>query len=211
MKGFVLLLFVFVSSASFDCTSCVFVEGQLFPFDLAHQCQLCFPFNKTIADHTVTNLLKALELYAFLDVAVDPPAPFEQVNMRKELSTIKGMKFDSDFEFQESIRGVFLRLRDAHTNYYSPVPQQFIFWQPINFFSYTDEQDGTLKLEVTNVTADLIAQHFADKMNLSDFYGAQVLEIDDQDAVQHVIDFATNEIGTSKEIQTRFNIATFQR
>ncbi len=168
-----------------------------------------FPYNASVALHTTQNIARAMQLYAFRDIAKAPPAPFAPpVDLDKALAALGTTPFETDFEFQQALRAVFLQLHDAHTNVYAPTPYAaFTFLLPLNLFAYANEQ-GQLTLEVSEVFNNASAWAGLDVASL---VGATVVSIDSQKATDFVIDFATNHVGSSKDPQTRFNIALLQR
>ena len=197
-----LLAFFVVGAFSINCS---FSFGTFYDHDSVWACMSSFPFNQSVAQHTVTNLKKAMQLYPFRDIAKNPPAPFETVNLDQELDSIGSSVYQNDMAFQWALRRLFIRLRDAHTNYYAPVPYQFTFQLPVNIFSFME--NGRLVFEVSDVLNN--ASAWTD-YNYTSLVGARVLQIDGLDAASYLNSF-TDEIGSAKDVQTRFNIALLQR
>ena len=200
--------------------NCSFQSGKFYDFALAQTCMFAFPFNQTVAAHTAKNLAKAMQLYAFKDIAKvwkkkrgekkrfcsfsqarqKPPAPFSPpVDLDQTLSSLQEKSFGSDFEFQQALRSVFLQLHDAHTNFYAPVPMQFTFLLPFNVISYADSSNGTMVLEVASILNHAEEWNF----NVSSLIGARILTIDSVPALQYVTNFAQTSVGLAKDPQVR--------
>lgn len=70
----------------------------------------CFhsvPFNETIRSHTISQLEKSMQLYAFLDIASNPPDPIHfnpPVDLMKFFEYVRTEKFGSDFHFHHTLR-----------------------------------------------------------------------------------------------------------
>jgi hypothetical protein len=188
--------------------NCTFAVNEIVSYERVMDCYAIFPFNATVARHTTDNLAKAMQLYAFRDIAKAPPAPFDAVDLDKSLAAIGSTQFASDAEFQDALRTVFLQLRDAHTNVYAPTPYAaFTFFLPVTLFSYANAS-GALTLEVSDV---LNRPEGWPEANVSSWVGAVVEQIEGVPAAQFVEDFAVNHVGSCKDPQTRFNIALLQR
>jgi hypothetical protein len=188
--------------------NCTFAANEIVSYERVMDCYAVFPFNATVARHTTDNLAKAMQLYAFRDIAKAPPAPFNAVDLDKSLAAIGSSQFASDAEFQDALRAVFLQLHDAHTNVYAPTPYaSFTFFLPVTLFSYANAS-GALTLEVSDV---LNRPEGWPEVNVSSWVGAVVEQIEGVPAAQFVDDFAANHVGSCKDPQTRFNIALLQR
>jgi hypothetical protein len=188
--------------------NCTFGSNEMVPYQRVMDCFAIFPFNATVARHTTDNLAKAMQLYAFRDLAKAPPAPFSAVDLDKSLVAIGSTQFASDADFQEALRSVFLKLQDAHTNVYAPTPYAaFTFLLPVSLFSYANAS-GALTLEVSDV---LQRPEAWPEVNVTGWVGAVVEQIEGVPAAQFVQDFATNHVGLCKDPQARFNIALLQR
>ncbi len=202
MKG-LLLLSLFVVSIAVNCT---FSSSSLYDFDTVMGCFFIFPFNETIASHTLVNLKKALQLYAFRDIAKRPPSGFDLVDLDAALDDLATQRFSNDFEFQTHLRRLLFQLRDAHTAYYAPLPFQFTFMLPFSLFTFVE--NGTHIVEVSDV---LVPNASAFWPFVSDLIGARVVNIDGIPAVKSIESFSMHEIGLAKDPQVRFNIAFLER
>ncbi|CAG8729958.1 29904_t:CDS:2, partial [Racocetra persica] len=82
-------------------------------------CLTSFPYNETKAKETVDLLKKyTSDFYVFFNQAREQPKPgftFEPVDIFKELDKIIASSPKTEFEFMNSLRNVYKRLRDAHT------------------------------------------------------------------------------------------------
>jgi len=47
--------------------------GGFYPYDYVMNCFRSVPWNETVKQTTLTALTKAMQLYAFLDIATNPP------------------------------------------------------------------------------------------------------------------------------------------
>lgn len=207
MRAVLLLFAALIPFVVSQCdSSCAFpLRDKEYSYSLATRCvKQCFPYNRTLALHTTQQLRLALQLYAFLDISVAPPAPFEAVDLLAELNHIDNSTYPTDFDFHQAIRGVFLRLRDAHTNYYSPVPMQFTFYLPFYLMTYVDNQTSVVEVAQVNPPKGF-------NRNASYLWGSQVLSIDGQNPTDLLKNFAINNIGSSKDPQVRFNLAFLKR
>jgi hypothetical protein len=75
----------------------------------------CFniPFNATIASHTLQQLTKAYQLYAFRIVAKNPPDPHNfnpPVDLFSAFNALSRVTFKTDFQFQEALKAIFLQV-----------------------------------------------------------------------------------------------------
>ena len=200
----ILLLLSVATGESLDCG---FQPNTFYPYSQAISCAKSFPFNATIAAHTVTNLKKAMQLYAFRTIAKNPPAPFSPPVDLDQLDTLLSDTWENDFDFQNAIRSKFLQLHDAHTNYYAPEPERFTFTLPLNFFSYTNDQ-GMLTIEVANITN----HNGQDGSNdYSKYVGATVSQVDGQDPIVWAKAQSLLHVGSSKDPQVRFNLLFLQK
>lgn len=192
MRTVIFLLLFFSAGFSINCS---FAPFELASYERVLNCMFSIPFNQTVAAHTAVNLRKAMQLYAFRDIAKAPPAPFAPpVDLDKELSLLETRAFGSDFEFQQSIRQLFLRLHDAHTNYYAPTPYQFTFVLPITVISYA--ASNTTVLEISDV---LHRPEAWNNFNVSELIGAKIVGINGGDALTYVKGFALNGVGLAKD------------
>ena len=58
-----------------NSTTCVFQAGAYTSYDSVLQCFYSIPFDPVVKNQTIDALKKAVELYAFLDIANDSPDP----------------------------------------------------------------------------------------------------------------------------------------
>ena len=76
------------------------------------------PYNITSATNTVANLKKWYQLYAFLDIAADPPQPFyPPVDILGSLTELLSKEYIYDFDFHTDIRLIFLQLHDVRQSF----------------------------------------------------------------------------------------------
>eukprot|EP01087_Luapelamoeba_hula_P008688 TRINITY_DN2193_c0_g1_i1.p1 TRINITY_DN2193_c0_g1~~TRINITY_DN2193_c0_g1_i1.p1 ORF type:complete len:644 (+),score=56.40 TRINITY_DN2193_c0_g1_i1:2043-3974(+) len=169
------------------------------PFVDVMGCLQSIPFDAAQAEATITSIQRWLQLYAFLDIAANPPDPvhFESVDVMALLEDIRSRTWDSDFDFQYAIRAALSRLRDAHTQAF-PAPHSAFNWMlPINLIHY----NGIV--EVSPVfAADIEAV-----VDMREYAGATVKTIDGVNAATYIAEWSFQHVGLSKDPQTRFNMA----
>ncbi|RCI06652.1 hypothetical protein CU098_013580 [Rhizopus stolonifer] len=171
-------------------------------FQDAKACLDYFKFDKTIAEQTVDTVRKITnELYVFNEVAASPPQveglSIPAVNISYGLDLILQENWKSDREFQESIALLLDKVQDAHLSYSPFCYRQFIFWQPIQLNALL--RNKRLIANVAYVKNDVWPEA------KESWVGCQVTEIDGMDAMEMLANYAVNNNGESKDVNTCFN------
>jgi hypothetical protein len=181
-------------------------------------CLDSIPFNATRLNATIDNLLNGMQLYTFLDIAANPPAPFDAVDLLGELKALRSLTFDSDLRMHIAISDVFRKLGDAHTLYRPPACfGDFSFYNPLTLFGFAD-RNGNPALGVADparvasglkpanpVFQAVLAQYGAEwGANWeSAFADATVVSVDGGDPWAYLFDFANTSVGLTKSAETR--------
>ncbi|CAM0143026.1 hypothetical protein VKS41_006217 [Umbelopsis sp. WA50703] len=182
---------------------CAVVAGkQIATFSEAKACLEHFPYNQTIADETIDIVRKITDdMYIFNEIAAHPPQidglSIVPVNISKSLDIIQREPWKSDRAFQDAVALILDKVHDAHLVYSPHCYRQFIFWQPIQLNSVI--RDGKQIVNVAYVKDELWPE--AKK----DWTGCEVTHIDDKTAMEMVVNYAVNNNGESKDVNTCFN------
>lgn len=184
-------------------------------------CLDSIPFDLARRDATIEMLLRGLQLYTFLDIAAQPPAPFVPVDLLKELGAIvaQNVSFASDLRMHIAIADIFRKLGDAHTRYRPPACYlKFNFYNAFSLFGFGGKVTGKPILGVVDpigvaeglsprdhnfeaVVAAMDAQYGAGwSKRVAD---ATVLLIDGLDAWDQLFVFANSSVGVAKSAETR--------
>eukprot|EP01104_Vermistella_antarctica_P019557 TRINITY_DN770_c0_g3_i2.p1 TRINITY_DN770_c0_g3~~TRINITY_DN770_c0_g3_i2.p1 ORF type:complete len:687 (-),score=160.02 TRINITY_DN770_c0_g3_i2:94-2154(-) len=192
--------------------SCVFNNSidQFYDYSTVMDCFALVPFNQSNVNQTLDILERAMQLYAFLDIATDPPNQQHfgpGVDLLKKMESFRVKSYDMDYEFQLDLRSIFRQLHDAHTNYYAPTCySSFSFFQPINLMSYV--KGGNQVIAVSRFFDDTVTAYYAEQgIDVTDYVGAEVLTIDSTNALKYLYLFGNSSVGSAKDPATRFNIA----
>ncbi|KAI8981478.1 hypothetical protein BDB01DRAFT_794225 [Pilobolus umbonatus] len=168
----------------------------------AMACLDYFKFDKEIAAQTVDTIRKITnELYVFNEVAASPPSvpglSMPAVNISYGLDLILKEQWDSDRKFQEAIALLLDKVQDAHLSYSPFCYRQFVFWQPIQLNSLL--RNKRLIANVAYVKDDIWPEAKAE------WVGCEVTQIDDMEAMEMIVNYAVNNNGESKDVNTCFN------
>jgi hypothetical protein len=139
---------------------CVCMHVHMCVCICVHTC-VCLLLIESVRAQTVDALRKVLQLYVFLDIANKSPAPElpVSVDMLSELNRINKQFYANDFQFQDDLRGQFLRFFDAHTQYYAPVCYSNIqLVQPFGPIAYVEE--GAIVFEISNYFQSDLVDYF---------------------------------------------------
>ncbi|GAA5797665.1 hypothetical protein HPULCUR_003056 [Helicostylum pulchrum] len=197
-----LALFTLLGSARAQDPCALIAGNKTASFQDAMACLDHFKYDKEIAQQTVDTVRKVTnELYVFNDVAASPPTveglALSPVNISYGLDLILQEDWKSDREFQESVALLLDKVQDAHLSYSPFCYRQFIFWQPIQLNALLRNQK--LIVNVAYVKDDVWPQ--ASK----DWVGCEVTEIDGSEAMDMIVNYAVNNNGESKDVNTCFN------
>lgn len=194
---------------------------------VALACFRSVPFNATRRDAIVDMLTKSLELYVFLDISSNPPAPFEPVDILGELQRIQQTTYAADFDMHMDLAASFAQLNDAHTTYRPPSCYWggAVFW-PLPLFGGADAVTGEPVLSVVDpiaivgaindIDAVAVAAVNAEMARRVKFWSskfladAALLAIDGADPWEAVLTFANSSVGLTKNAETRATISLTQ-
>ncbi|KAI8147025.1 hypothetical protein BJV82DRAFT_597463 [Fennellomyces sp. T-0311] len=171
-------------------------------FAEAKACLEHFPFDQKIADQTIETVRKVTdELYVFNEIAASPPdvegLAVVPVNISYGLDVIQKEKWASDRAFQDAVALLLDKVQDAHLVYAPFCYRQFIFWQPIQLNSLI--RNRRLVVNVAYVKDDIWPEA------KQSWTGCEVTHIDDREALDMVVDYAVNNNGESKDVNTCYN------
>jgi hypothetical protein len=163
-------------------------------------------------------LERIYQLYAFLDIASNPPMPNElaviPVDLLQLFAQLHEQTFKYDYDFQTILARAFLNLQDAHTRYVYPINyRNFEFYQPIPMISYVNETTAEQEVRFHPMGAPIETQRLYNtsyNFDLNVFSGAKILSIQGENALSHLTDFAFHSVGLSKDLGTRLNAALTQ-
>ncbi|ORX56950.1 hypothetical protein DM01DRAFT_1334507 [Hesseltinella vesiculosa] len=168
----------------------------------AKACLDSFPYKNETASQTLDTVLKvARHLYAFNEIAASPPVvqglSVVPVDIAYGLSVIQHDNWKSDREFQEAVALLLDKVHDAHLSYVPYCYRQFVFWQPIQL-------NALVRNSKTVINVAYVKNNIWPEAKES-WVGCQVTKIDDMDALDMVANYAVNNNGESKDVNTCFN------
>ncbi|CAO3626213.1 unnamed protein product [Cunninghamella blakesleeana] len=171
-------------------------------YEAAKACLDSFPFDKSIATKTLNTVRKVTrELYVFNEIATSPPKveglSVVPVDISHGLDVIENEKWKSDREFQDAVALLLDKVHDTHLVYSPFCYRQFLFWQPIQLNSLIRDQRTVIN--VAYVKDDLWPE--AKK----EWVDCEVTHIDNVEALNMVVNYAVNNNGESKDVNTCFN------
>lgn len=190
---------------------CIFTEGDFYNYDQVTQCFYSIRMDETIKLQTIETMRKAIEVYAFLDIANHSPDPHlpVQIDMLAGLQTIENRPYVYDMDFQSDLRALFDQLNDAHTQYYLPTCYQNVLvrqpFAPVGFGDTTENY----KITISPYFDEEIIDYYEDSvgLNVTDYVGMEILEIDGVSPFDYFLKYANNSVGMAKDLGTRFNFA----
>ncbi|KAI9033594.1 hypothetical protein CLU79DRAFT_724495 [Phycomyces nitens] len=192
-----------VANAANSTDPCAAIaRKKIATFTEAKACLQYFPFDKDAADQTLDTVHKIVtELYVFKDIAKSPPSikglSVVPVDLELGIDIIRNQAWNSDQEFQDSISLLLDKVHDAHLAYSPYCYRQFLFWQPIQLNALIRNQ--RLVVNVAYVKNDVWPEA------KESWVGCEVTKIDGRDAFEMVVDYAVNNNGESKDVNTCFN------
>jgi len=204
-----------VTAPLVSANDCSFNEGTIYDSETVWKCFASVPVDEANKETTLTALERAFPLYAFLDIQVKPPASelsLHDVDLMKEFARIRSTKYESEYAFQSDLANTFILLHDAHTTYRMDHPYTaFTFVNPIIITSFFTGTEQIVSVPPFSFPAAMKKQIEAKiGMDLDQFINATVYEINQEPALDHVVAFAKDHIGVSKDIATRLNLAVAQ-
>jgi hypothetical protein len=210
------------SSSLFAADPCAAIQANvLTPVPQALACLDSIPFSAARRDATIDMLVRGMQLYTFLDIAAQPPAPFDAVDLLAQLAAIRdtNVTYASDLRMHVAIADIFRKLGDAHTRYRPPACYlKFNFYNAFTLFGFGGKVTGKPILGVVDpigVAEGLTPRdhNFEQAVAAMDTaYGAgwskrvadaTVLLVDGLDAWDQLFAFANSSVGVSKSAETR--------
>lgn len=190
--------------------TCQFEAQQYTSYDALVQCFFSVPINLDVKQQTIDSLRRALQLYTFLDIAVESPSEHlpVSVDMLAGLDAIAARPYKYDYEFHDDLRALFLKLYDAHTQYYAPsCYNQFLIRQPFAPVSYVDDT-GRQVVAIGPWYNGPLAQYYRDTtgVDVKAYAGAVIEQVDGVAALEYFYTYANESVGMSKDPGTRFNM-----
>jgi hypothetical protein len=213
-----LLLLAVVFLTGITCTQCCSLPASgpttFYNYSAVSLCLSALPFNDYIRATTIDSLTKSLALFTFLELAANPPRDngldTPSVILEAELARISlSAQYSNDFEFQNDLVRVYGQLNDAHSLYFRPKNYAALtFYQPFNLIHYTDAA-GTQIIAISQYFLPGIADYYRnhEKIELQQFAGAQLVEIEGIPALEYLEVWAAAFSGLSKDSSSRFNFA----
>ncbi|ORX94945.1 hypothetical protein K493DRAFT_407790 [Basidiobolus meristosporus CBS 931.73] len=191
--------------ASLIC-SLIHVNPTLQARQLDPSCYKNIPFVNSVREQTVANLAKALQFYVFKDVAKEGA---QGVDLKKELEDIAMAEFLNDFQFQQRVQKIFTPLNDGHVWYQPKCYRSMNFIQAFPLTSYVDSA-GDQRVYILD--QPVFRQGLYNKVrevtgvNVQNFLGMEVTEIDGVPVLEALQRFADEELGKTKDPQQRFEM-----
>jgi len=123
--------------------TCAFGGSSLISFEDASDCIQSVAFNQDQRKRTLDALDILADIYVYRDININSPGEDPvQVDLVEELKAFRNRNFESNYDFHDAVRKLFIRGRDTHTQYSIPVCyQQFSFFQPFSLYSTIDDND----------------------------------------------------------------------
>ncbi|CAG8487245.1 16169_t:CDS:2 [Racocetra persica] len=134
--------------------------------------------------------------YIFFDQAKETPEngfSFEPIDLKKELNLLRHKHYKSDFEFITIIRNLISQLKDAHTHLDINCYNKFSFSQSLSLYSIKHNNQQKIK----------ILEDDSEPSNK----GCEVIEINGQNALKVIKEFANKTVVGSRDLGVRFNLA----
>ncbi|KAG0288349.1 hypothetical protein BGZ96_007853 [Linnemannia gamsii] len=161
-------------------------------------CYKAIPIDREIASTTINAVHDLFrDFYVFTDSALTPqvPAPFasEPVDILKELKTIGGRKYTSDYQFHTDVRHAVDTLRDGHASYDVKCYNNYGFEQNLTLYAPVEEGVQTLRVYKDNA-----------KRGYEDCI---VDKIDGNPSLPHIRAWATKRVSCSHDVNARQNCA----
>ncbi|KAI7872918.1 hypothetical protein BDF14DRAFT_1992366 [Spinellus fusiger] len=193
----------FAAAAENSTDPCSAIASQkIATYTEAKACLQHFPYDQERAYQTLDTIEKVVkDLYVFNEIAAVPPTveglSVVPVNLTHGLDIIRHDTWTSDQAFQDAIALLLDKVHDAHLAYSPYCYRQFIFWQPIQLNALIREQ--RLVINIAYVKDDVWPEA------KQSWVGCEITKIDDRDAFDMVVDYAVNNNGESKDVNTCFN------
>jgi len=197
-------------------STCQFTTNAFYRFNETRACLESIAFDNQLRQKTLDTISKTIPLYVFKDIARQSPDPniVLSVNIEQGIKNlVQQESFANDYEFQHSVVNLFRSLNDGHTLYFAPSCYGNLFFkQPFNLISHeagmtaADVKQQVISIaSVNEPLAYFLQTEFG--IDVRQYIGDQVVQIDDQEAVQSLIQFSNTSVGGYKDLGTRFNVA----
>eukprot|EP00823_Brevimastigomonas_motovehiculus_P003717 TRINITY_DN2308_c0_g1_i1.p1 TRINITY_DN2308_c0_g1~~TRINITY_DN2308_c0_g1_i1.p1 ORF type:complete len:909 (-),score=234.45 TRINITY_DN2308_c0_g1_i1:147-2873(-) len=222
MQLLLLTLFLLaLASVQGSCIDSYTQYGYNFiPYENASECIHSFPLSTVVKSTTIDNVRRMMHSYAFLDEAKngnvgDFGAHFPlHVDVLSELNEIEKTTHQDDYSFHTAMSHLFNRLQDAHTVYTRPRPyQRFLFGLPFRIVPQSVNGKHVLIIHESPISETL---HYYYQLFYGDYYTPNKMsiqnwiltEIDHQDSIQHIRDWAVATDFFCRDDGGKFNHAT---
>jgi hypothetical protein len=214
-----LVLFLFAICICIYAKQCEFEQLEVTTADAVDKCLKQIPFVQDVRTKTIEHLKKLYQFYVYRDISLNSTfsdSPFAvSVDVDAELDKILKKTYDKDYSFQQDVANTFLSLKDPHTVYTKPVCYGFGYFIPFTFtskYNADGEQHiyiAPLPEEYSQLENDYY-KAFPNAEQSKDYLGWRVVEIDNQDAMTELKEFADKTVAYSRDVQIRFNYALKQ-
>jgi len=168
-------------------------------------CYNSFPFSRQSQAQTAKALNNVLAAHAFTDVMANSPNPAYQANVDPfgMLRTLSTSAYKSDYEFQVAVSKFFDPMQDGHFSYTANCYRRFSFLQPFVVHAVA-QGNANPKITIIGVD-DKVAT--TGSMQLSKYIGAELVQVDGEDAYQHLQKLGDELWSKGKDPNVRFNRA----
>jgi len=170
--------------------------NQYVSLEEAKSCLRSVPFSSSIRDGVVDSLRDVMAFYVYKDINSDVSYGDDKISLdiMAEIDRISQENYDGDLAFHIDLVKTFAAMRDVHTQWvYPQCYRGFQFIQPFRLSSYATQQ-GKQEIVISDGNRPEV---FLDALNINvDAYtGWIVKKINNQNALEHLIEFADAEIG----------------
>jgi hypothetical protein len=192
---------------------CQFTSGKAVPFDDALDCVNRVPLTEDSFEQTMDTVERAGQLYVFKDIAKKSPAPIfsaTNVNLEAELAKIRRTKYQYEYPFNKDIVTLFNKFHDGHFVYVPPTCYTaFSAIQPFVLTSYYDTalQENKIYIAGLNNGAEEGYSSLYKVTGLDKCVGGTIRSVNNVPAVQAVFEYANSTMGSSHDVNIRYNLA----
>ncbi|CAG8561113.1 15003_t:CDS:2, partial [Dentiscutata heterogama] len=173
----------------------VTTDTNIFDYEDVKDCYKSFPYDNEIAFKTIETLNTLFHgFYSFLYKANELPQrglDYRPINILVQLKLLLKKRYDTLFNFMDSVRKLIFNLKDAHTSFVTNCFSSFVFYTNLTLYSIVTD-DGVQKIKIFNDTID--------PSNIN----CEVTHIDGRRAIQVISEFPNY---ISKDPGVRFNAA----
>jgi hypothetical protein len=182
-------------------------------FKNAMKCLESFPYQPESSRSILDTIMKTIPFYVFHDIVThyeDQTHPLSPIRMRmnieKELLKLNKRRFKRDKDFHDALYDLFNQLYDPHTRYISNCYHRWSFVQPWILTSFSDQiwiRHAVFVQDEASVNTLWLNTY---GINITEFIGWQVTQIDGQPAMQAIQEFANTFIFMARDPNVRFNL-----